>query len=200
MLEFDFTFPYLYEVEQVREWPGTGSFSEPVIYFPPPKARAEHDGLWLRVKAKSGKNWIGVFSFGYTSPPAFSRVISSPDPESVCVVSDGSAYIVNAEKPDIWEQLPILPVLEIRTLPEHKLLVFSDFTGLSAYGSNGLAWRSPRVCWDELKITKVTSETIEGTGYDPTNSLKQEMQFAVDLKTGRSLLPSPVSIDGKPVW
>jgi hypothetical protein len=200
MLEFDFTFPHSYEVEQVREWPGSGSFSVPVIYFPPPKARAEHDGLWLMAKAKSGKTWIGVFSFGYTSPPAFSRVISSPNPESVCVVSHGSAYIVNAEKPDVWEQVPILPVLEIRPLPEHKLLVFSDFTGLGACGSNGLAWRSPRVCWDELKITKVTSETIEGTGYDPTNSLNQEMQFAVDLRTGRSLLPSPVSIDGKPVW
>jgi len=200
MLEFDFTFPHSYDVEQIREWPGTGSFSAPVICFPPPKARAEHDGLWLRVRAKSDKTWIGVFAFGYTSPPAFSRVISSPNPESVCVVSDGSAYIVNAEKPDVREQIPILPVLEIRPLPEHKLLVFSDFTGLGAYGSNGLAWRSPRVCWDELKIAKVTSETIEGTGYDPTNSLKQEMHFAVDLKTGRSLLPSPVSIDGKPVW
>src|SRR5437667_3861047 len=90
-------------------------------------------------------------------------------------------YIVNAEKPDVWERVPILPVLEIRPLPEHKLLVFSDFTGLGACGNNGLAWRSPRVCWDELKITKVTSETIEGTGYDPTNSLNQEMQFAVEL-------------------
>jgi|SRR6267378_3308406 len=109
MLEFDFTFPHSYDVEQIREWPGTGSFSAPVIWFPPPKARAEHDGLWLRVRAKSGKTWIGVFAFGYTSPPAFSRVISSPNPESVCVVSDGRAYIVNAEKPDVWEQIPILP-------------------------------------------------------------------------------------------
>jgi hypothetical protein len=200
MLKFDFTFPHSYEVEQVREWPGTGSFSDPVIYFPRPKARAEHDGLWLRIKAKSGKTWIGVFAFGYTSPPAFSRVISSPNPESVCVVSDGGAYIVNAEKPEVWEQIPIVPVLEIRPVPEHKLLVFSDFTALGAYGSEGLAWRSPRVCWDELKITRVTSGTIEGTGCDPTSSSKHEMQFAVDLKTGRSLFPSPVSVDGKPVW
>ena len=50
MLEFDFTFPHEYEVEQVREWPGTGSFSAPVIYFPPPKTRDEHDGLWFESK------------------------------------------------------------------------------------------------------------------------------------------------------
>jgi hypothetical protein len=85
-------------------------------------------------------------------------------------------------------------------MPEHKLLVFCDFIRLAAYGSNGLVWRSPRVCWDELKITNVTSETIEGTGYDPTNSLTQAMRVVVDLETGRSLIPAPVSIDGKAVW
>ena len=107
---------------------------------------------------------------------------------------------MNAEQPQAWEEIPVIPVLDVRPLLEQKLLVFSDFTGLAAYGSNGLVWRSPRVCWDDLKITKVTSETVEGTGCDPTNSFKQEMRFAVDVKTGRSLIPSPVSTDGKIVW
>jgi hypothetical protein len=195
VLEFDFTFPHLYEVEQVRELPGTGKFSVPVISFPPNEPGREHDGLWLRVSANGGKTWVGVFEFGYTSPPAFSRVVSFPNEESVCVVSNGSAYVVNTEKPEIWERIPIVPVLAIRSLPEYKLLIFSDFTKLCAYGAGGLVWRSPRVCWDGLKITKVTSETVEGTGYDPTNSLSQEMQVVVNLKTGCSLLPLPVSFD-----
>jgi hypothetical protein len=171
MLEFDFAFPRSYEVQEVREWPGTGSFDIPVIYFPRPKNRAEHNGLWLRVRAKSGKAWIGVFASDHNSPPAFSRVLSSPDSESVCVVSDGSAYIVKAEQPDEWEQVPITPVLDVRPLLEQKLLLFADFIRLAAYGSNKLAWRSPRVCWDGLKITNVTSDIIEGTGYGPTNAV-----------------------------
>lgn len=81
----------------------------------------------------------------------------------------------------MWEGVRALPVFDFRALPEHELLVFSDFTGLAAYGSNGLVWRSPRVWWDDLKITNVTHETIEGTGL-------QEMRFAVDLKTGHALL------------
>ena len=193
MLEFDFAFPHSDEVDELRDWPATRSFSIPVICFPPPKSRPEHNGLWLRVRAKSGKAWIGVFAFGYTSPPAFSRVVSSPDVEKVCVVSQGSAYIVSAEKPEVWEQIPIIPVLDVRPLPEQKLLVFADFIRLAAYGSDKLAWRSPRVCWDELKITNVTGDIIEGTGYDPTNTVTRELRFAVDLKTGRSLLPSPIS-------
>jgi hypothetical protein len=194
MLECDLAFPHSYEVQELREWPGTGSFNIPVIYFPPPKNRAEHNGLWLRIEAKSGKAWIGVFAFGYNPPPAFSRVVSSPDSGRVCVVSNGSAYIVNAEQPELWEQLPIIPVLDVRPLLEQKLLLFADFTRLAAYGSNKFAWRSPRVCWDELKITNVTSDIIEGTEYDPTNAVTRESRFAVDLKTGRSLLHLPTSM------
>ena len=139
---------------------------------------------------------MGVFAFGFGSRTG---VISSPEPNTVCVISKGGGYLVNAESPELWEEVRVCPVTEFRLLPEHGLLVFSDFTGLAAYGSNGLVWRSPRVCWDGLKITKVTRETIEGAGYDPTN-LEKEMRFAVDLKTGRSLIPPPVSMDGKAVW
>lgn len=193
MLEIDFTFPHSYEVEEVRDWPGTGVFSIPVIYFPPPKSRPELNGLWLRVRARNGASWIGVFAFRYNSPPAFSRVVSSPDAEKVCVVSKGAAYVVNAERPEEWEEIPISPVLDVRPLVEQKLLVFADFIRLAAYGRDKFAWRSPRVCWDELSITSVTSSTIEGTGFDPTNSLARS-RFAVDLGTGRSLLPSPTGM------
>jgi hypothetical protein len=130
----------------------------------------------------------------------FSRVVSSPDPKRVCVISKGSAYIVSAEEPKVWEQIPIMPVLDVRPLLERKLLVFSDFIRLAAYGTSGVAWRSPRVCWDGLKVTNVTNDTIEGTGYDPTNAITHELRFVVDVKTGRSLLPSPVSADEKPIW
>ncbi len=80
------------------------------------------------------------------------------------------------------------------------MLVLSDFTGLVAYDINGLMWRSPRLCWDDLKIVNVIDQRIEGTGYDPTNSISHERPFVVDLKTGTSLLPGPESTDGRPLW
>jgi hypothetical protein len=198
MLEINFEFPHSYEVEEVGDFPGTGKFSIPRLFFPPPKGRPEHDGLWLKIKAASGRTWIGVFAFGYSSPPAFSRVVSSPDQDRVCVVAKGAAYLVNADEPEAWEQIRLIPVLNVRAIPSEKLLILSDFTRLAACGSNGVVWESPRVCWDELKIATVTSDTIEGSGYDPTTT--KESRFVVDLKTGRSLLPSPVSNDGKPFW
>jgi hypothetical protein len=197
MLEFDFAFPHDYAVEEFGELPGTGILKVPLIYFPRPKRRAEHNGEWLKVNAKSGKTWAGAFAFG---PGSRTAVISTPEPNTVCVVSKGAGYVVNAEAPEQWEEVGVCPVTDFRPMPEHKLLVFSDFTRLAAYGNNGLVWRSPRVCWDGLKITNVTTETIEGTGYDPTDSMTQEMRFVVDLKTGCSLIPAPISIDGKAVW
>jgi hypothetical protein len=199
-MEIDRMFPQSYEVEALPELPGTGTFDIPVVYFPrPTKTRPEHDGIWLKISASSGRSWVGVFGFGYTEPPAASRVISTPDADRVCIISLGAAYIVKADEPDAWEQIPVMPVLEVRSIPEHQLLLFADFTRLAAYGSNGLAWRSPQVCWDELKILNVTSHSIEGVGYDPTNKLGESC-FAVDIRTGHSLFPSPASTDGKPLW
>lgn len=200
MLEIDLVLPHAYAVEEIGDLPGAGEFALPVFFFPRPKNGLEHDGLWLRIRAASGKRWIGVFKFGYSSPPALSCVVDSLDPDRVCVISKGAAYIVKADEPKAWEQIPLVPILDFRAIPDAGLLIFSDFIRLVAYGSSGLAWRSPQVCWDGLKIVSVSRKTIEGIGHDPTNPVTHESRFVVDLKTGRSLLPSPTSIDGEPLW
>ena len=197
-MDTDLDFPHLYEIEELIDLPGTGKLSIPILYFPRPKARPEHDGLWLRVNTNAGKSWVGVFAFGYASPPAISRIVSSPDPERVCVVSKGAAYIMKVNDPDVWEEVEVTPVLDVRSIPEYELLLFADFTRLSAYGPSGRLWRSPQLCWDDLRILEVTQDGIFGVGYDPTNSV--DSRFAVDIRTGQSLLPPPRSIDGKPFW
>lgn len=137
---------------------------------------------------------------GYSSPPAFSRVVSSRDPDRLCVIANGAAYVVKSDEPDVWDKIPVIPVLDVRLVPERGLIVFSDFIRLAAYRRGTVAWRSPRVCWDELKILRITGKAIEGVGYDPTNSVTHELPFSVDLETGRSLLSEPSSTDGSPVW
>jgi hypothetical protein len=179
MLEIDLSTPHSYEVEELSELPGSGGLNIPLLYIPRPGNRPEHNGLWLKLTTATGKCWIGVFAFLFESPRSFSRVVSTLDADRVCVISGSAGYIVKVNEPEIWERVAV-PVLDIRLLPEHELLVLSGYTELVAYGKNGLAWRSPRLCWDELKIVNVTHNTIEGTGYDPTNSLNGESRFAVD--------------------
>jgi hypothetical protein len=198
MLDIDLVSPHSYEVEELPDLPGSGGLNVRLLYFPQPKNRPEHNGLWLKLTPATGESWIGVFAFLFDPPHSFSRVVSTLDADRVCIISGSAGYIVKVEEPETWESI-VIPVLSVRLLPEHRLLVFSSYTELAAYGRNGLAWRSPRLCWDELKILNVTHNTIEGTGYDPTNSISNESRFAVDIGTGRSLLPFPATnTDGTP--
>ena len=199
MLSIDLQLPHSYEIEEVPELPGTGTWNVPLFYFPRPTMRSEHDGLWLRVQPRNCKSWVGVFAFGFASSPTNSRVLSTCDPERLCVVSRGIAYIVTADTPDHWEQVPIEPVLDVRYIPEHELLVFADFTRLTAFDSAGIRWTSPRLCWDDLKIVTVSNGIIEGIGYDPTDSSSQS-RFAVNARTGEPLYPAPTSVDGRALW
>ena len=110
MLETDFVFPHSYEVEGVPELPGTGKFGLQVLYFSEPSHRPEHNGMWLKIVPATGKSWIGVFAFLFDSPDSFSRVVSTPDPKRVCIISRSAGYIVKVEEPEIWEKI-VIPVL-----------------------------------------------------------------------------------------
>jgi hypothetical protein len=199
MTKLDFTYPHRFELKEFPELPGAGFGSLAVHYFPGSQTRPEHDGIWLRVDPVGVEPWVGVFGFGYSSPPAVSLVLSTPDPEQLCVVSAGAAYRVRADQPERWEQLKLFPVLDVRPVPALNLLVFATFHKLAALDAAGVLWESPKVCWDDLRIVRADADRIEGTGYDPTNE-PPEMQFSVDARTGRSLLPAPLSADGKPLW
>ena len=150
--EIDLILPHSYEVEELGALPGTGKFDAPVIFIPHPKNRPEHDGLWLRLKDSRGRKWIGVFAY---DGPTFSRILSTPDPNRVCVIAKGAGYLVKADDAEAWESIPLLPVMEARLIPDRELLIFIDFVRFAAYGRDGLIWRSPRVCWDDLLILGV---------------------------------------------
>jgi hypothetical protein len=197
MIPLDLAFARNYEIAEPPELPGAGLGSIPVHYFPLPGARSERDGEWIKVIPASGNAWVGVFcgEGSYT----FSRALSTPNPDQLCVVSGGAAYVVKAGSPERWQRLDFFPVTGACALIGNGLLILATFHKLAALNAEGLAWESPRVCWDDLRITRAVGERIEGTGYDPTNT-PSEMHFSVDTKTGRSLLPAPLSTDGKPLW
>lgn len=113
--------------------------------------------------------------------------MSSPDPESFIVISKGAAYLVGADSPNRWEQLPVFPVTDVIASEKHKILVFADFSKLVAYGRSGLRWKTSLLCSDSLNIVSVDSDSIRGTGYDP-GSDTGTVNFVVDLNTGADRL------------
>jgi len=183
----DFAFPRSYEIQERYELPGSGRSEIPTFYIPAPRFRIEHDGLWVTVRPSNGQKWTGVFAYGYDEPPGISRIMSSPDPDSFIVISKGAAYLVGADNPNRWEQLPVFPVTDVVASEKHNILVFADFSKLVAYGPSGLRWKTSLLCPDSLKIVSVDCDSIGGTGYDP-GSDTGTANFVVDLDTGADRL------------
>jgi hypothetical protein len=115
----------------------------------------------------------------------------------LCVVPKGAAYIVRPDKPNAWQQMRVRPIIDVRVLPEHRMLLLADYTKLIALGNGGVLWESSSLCGDDLQILRVTSEAVEGIGYDP--AIPGESRFLVDIKTGRSLR-KPTTLGGNEDW
>jgi hypothetical protein len=183
--DVDLTFPHTYQVQDRFELPGSGESEIPTIYIPPPRNRAEHAGVWLRIRASNGREWTGVFAYGLGG---VTRIMSSPDPDSVIVVSQGAAYLTRADDPSsVQKLLQIQPITDARAIAEHELIIFASFTGLFAYGSEGMRWESRHLCTDCLTILSVDGDTISCSGYDPGGS-PDTIHFAVNLQTGEEQL------------
>jgi len=80
--------------------------------------------------------------------------------------------------------VPIEPILGARALEEARLLILG-FIAIAAWGSAGLAWKTERVCIDDLQVEETTSSLIKGSGWDPVDNNRSK--FEVELRTGKIL-------------
>jgi hypothetical protein len=177
----ELTFPHDYEVELAEELPPRpGRVKQ--FYFPGGSERGGRDGILLEVIPTGAARWIGIFARRKICSGDRSGVFSCPDRRTLCVVSDSRGYIVHADDPGVWQEVPCEPVDDVVCSPEAGLILFADFTHLVAYGPDGMAWKTKRLSWDGLKITEVTRERIRGVAWDPF--VDQEVDFLVDTRTG----------------
>ena len=119
---------------------------------------------------------------GFSSPSAPTGVWASPDPDWMCAVAGGYAYLIDTSEPRRWEQLEYRPVTEIRAAARSRLLVFASFHSLLAWGPGGKAWQTARFSWEGVRITGIEGDTLIGLGWELRTD--RELEFAVNLKTG----------------
>ena len=173
----DLALPHDYEVSSDVDLPGAGGG---VFYEPGASTTAGQDGLLLRFEPTSAKPWVGCFAFGYPSYQ-FTGIFASPDPQFACVVSKGVAYWVDARDPFNCSKLEFEPVLGAIVISEQNTILLWDFITLALLESDGRLWRSPRLCWDELRVTKIEDGIVDGKGYNPIGMGHDDFRF--DLKT-----------------
>jgi len=154
-----------FTVEVHPPYPPDGTWDCPVVGFDV-DGRAhpctEFDGraaLVARVQPAERPAWVGLFDNG-----GLGRVegaFAGPGPGQLCVVAEGTAYLVDVDSPTDGAVVVGDQVQHVAADTEHRLLLLAGDTDLVAVGVAGLAWRSPRVALDGLRIAGTGAAGIQ---------------------------------------
>jgi protein-tyrosine phosphatase len=139
--------------------------------------------LQLLVHPASGGDFLATCALGFTDSTMPTGVHPCPNPDELCAVAGGYAYIIDTLHPEHSTLIALMPVVEARPLAEQNLLLFTGFHTLIAWGPNGEAWHTQRLSWEGIRITSIEGDTLYGTGWNLRTD--KEVPFAVDLRTGQ---------------
>lgn len=130
-----------------------------------------------------GGSFLATCALGFTDPSMPTGVFPCPNPDELCAVAGGYAYIIETLEPQRSTHIPLKPVVDVLTVPSHSLLLFVGFHTLLAWGTDGVAWQTQRLSWEGIRITGIESNTLHGIGWNMLTD--QEVPFTVDLYTGQ---------------
>jgi len=177
-------FPHNYEVKLLESYSLVHP-AEKLHQFPAELEEGDRSGIYLRVMPKESAVWIGFFALGFESKQVAHGVFSCPDPDWLCAVRGGYAYVVDTANPERWMQIEQRPVTEVRSVPELKLLLFAGFTSITALGEAQQLWTTERLSWEGVSITEIRGTILHGLGWDAITD--KEVPFEVDLLSRKSI-------------
>lgn len=176
-------FPRNYEIQPLESYSLLHP-AETLYQYPAQLEEGDRAGDYMRVTPGNSRTWIGFFAAGFDSADVASGIYSCPDPDSLCVLAGGYGYIVSAPNPDHWTQIKQRPVVQVRAIPELKLLLFVGFTGITGLAQQNQLWTTDRLSWEGISISKIDGTLLHGMGWDAVTD--KEVPFQVDLLTGKS--------------
>ena len=138
--------------------------------------------LLLMVRPVSGGAFLATCALGFVDAAMPTGVYACPNPDEVCAVAGGYAYVIDTVRPERTVHIGLKPVAEVRVLKEDGLLLFVGFHSMVGWGASGLAWATKRLSWEGVKITEIADGVVRGLGWDLMKD--KEVEFLVDLRTG----------------
>ena len=137
--------------------------------------------------ASDAQPFLATCALGFRDPAAPTGLWSTPEPEKLCAVAGGYAYVIDTTAPDRFTMLPYRPVLGVRAVIAEGLLLFVGHHSILAWGSSGQVWESAKLSDEGVSIAGIDGGALRGKGWDMMSD--SEKSFALDLRTGL-LLPS----------
>jgi hypothetical protein len=150
--------------------------------------------------------FLATCALGFRDPATPTGIWSCPDPDWLCAVSGGYAYLVDVAHPENFTMLRYRPVLDVLcylpdfldNLPDnlHKmrdempvlrngLLLFVGHHTILAWGRDGEAWESDRLSWEGITNLRIEGSVLHGEGWDLITD--KDLPFAIDLDTGKRI-------------
>jgi hypothetical protein len=172
----------LFQIDRGFSYPGASESKTP--WWIEDWDHERDDAVVIGVEPVDGRAWIGLFAAQIPSPRGVTGVVALPDRESFAVLCAGAAYRVSAATPGDWEEISAGGVEAPVVSSEPALVLFVEHASIIAFGSEGLAWRTQRLVWDDLHALRVGGGTLIAEGFDP--QVGHTVSFHVDLSTGRS--------------
>jgi len=132
--------------------------------------------------------FLATCALGFRDPAAPIGLWSMPDPDWLCAVSGGYAYLIDTAHPERFTHLRYRPVLGLWSWTPHEaegLLLFAGHHSILAWGRDGEAWESERLSWEGVTVEGIEDGLLQGRGWDLITD--RETPFTLDLKTGRRI-------------
>ena len=172
-----------------RHWRAEVLAARPLILpprhftYPREAEEIERGALEVMVYPQDAQPFLATCALGFRDPMVPTGLWSTPQPETVCAVSGGYAYLIDASAPERFTMLPCRPVLEIRPAVAEGLLLFIGHRSILAWGRNGMAWESDRLSDEGVTVTAMESGVLRLTGWNMIAD--RETPLALNLRDGK---------------
>jgi hypothetical protein len=127
--------------------------------------------------------FLATCALGFNDPAAPTGVWSTPDPDRICAVSGGYAYIIDTLAPEQFTMIPYRPVLAVVPAVSAGLLLFVGHRAMVAWGNDGQAWESEKLSDEGITVEATVGSILHGRGWHLMTD--RETPFLLDLRTGR---------------
>lgn len=109
-------------------------------------------------------------------------VWSTPEPEKICAVSGGYAYLIDTTAPERFTMIEYRPVMAVLPAVDAGLLLFVGHHSILAWGSEGQRWHAPKLSDEGVTVTSIEGLVLHGMGWEMMSD--RETPFALDMRTG----------------
>lgn len=177
----DLSFPHSWRAEILAARPAI----LPARHFVYPRDAEEVERGALEVLVRSAQDpqpFLATCALGFRDPAVPTGLWSAPNPDEICAVSGGYAYLISTAQPESFTMIPYRPVLQVVTALDAGLLLFVGHRSVVAWGAQGQAWESENLSDEGVTITAIEGNKLRGVGWQMLAD--KETAFAVELRTG----------------